>query len=296
MSNKVLNWVLFIALSFIWGSSFILMKEGLMHLTAIQVASVRIVLSGLVLLPLAVYSLKQMPSNKLLLVFLSGTLGSLLPAYLFCIAEQRIDSAVAGALNSLTPIFVIVTGALFFHFKTSANKVIGILIAFLGSILMFIAQPNLEIGNNIGYLSIVLLATFFYGLNVNLVHRYLKDISSLQIVSIALTLNALPALAVLYFSGYFSLDFNDHGVLVSTGYASLLGVLGTSFASILFYILIKKSGALFSSMVTYGIPFVALFWGIIYREKIGWTQILSLSIILIGVFIANRSGAEKEHQ
>ena len=288
MGNKFGNWVLFVMLSFIWGSSFILMKEGLVKLTAFQVASLRIALSGLVLLPVALHSFRKIPANKILLVFLSGTLGSLLPAYLFCIAEQQIDSAVAGALNSLTPIFVIVTGALFFHSKTSTNKIIGILIAFSGSIMMFLSQPNLSLGNNLGYLSFVIIATFFYGLNVNLVHRYLNGIPSLQIVSMALTLNAIPALAVLYFSGYFGLDFNDKGVLASSGYAAILGIMGTSLANILFYILIKKAGAVFSSMVTYGIPFVAIFWGFFYHEKVGFEQIMSLSIILSGVYIANR--------
>jgi drug/metabolite transporter (DMT)-like permease len=288
MGNKFWNWFLFVMLSFIWGSSFVLMKEGLVKLTAFQVASLRIVLSGLILLPMAIQSFRKIPSNKIILVFLSGTLGSLLPAYLFCIAEQQIDSAVAGALNSLTPIFVIVTGALFFHSKTSTNKIIGILVAFSGSILMFLSQPNPSLGNNWGYLSFVIIATFFYGLNVNLVHRYLNGIPSLQIVSMALTLNAIPAFVVLYFSGYFGLDFNDKEVLMSSGSAAILGIVGTSVANILFYILIKRAGAIFSSMVTYGIPFVAIFWGFFYDEKVGFEQIMSLFIILFGVYIANR--------
>jgi drug/metabolite transporter (DMT)-like permease len=110
MDKAIGKWVLYILLSFIWGSSFILMKEGLLHLSAFQVASVRIVASGLVLLPIAIKSFKTVPTNKLPVVFLSGSLGSLFPAYLFCIAEQGIDSSLAGTLNSLTPIFVLVTG------------------------------------------------------------------------------------------------------------------------------------------------------------------------------------------
>jgi drug/metabolite transporter (DMT)-like permease len=288
MNGNVLKWFLFIGLSFIWGSSFILMKEGLEGLNAFQVASLRIVSSGLVLLPLAIKSIKLIPANKLLPVFLSGTMGSLLPAYLFCIAEQGIDSSMAGALNSLTPVFVIITGAIFFNNKASKQKVIGVLVAFSGCVLLFFSQSNVLLNGNLFYISLIILATIFYGLNVNLVFKYLKDIPSLQIVSVALCLNAIPALLCLYFFGYFSLDFTSREVLVASGFSVLLGALGTSIANILFYVLIKKAGAVFSSMVTYGIPFVAIFWGVIYHEKTGWMQVLSLSVILAGVYIANR--------
>lgn len=286
-----MKWFLFIGLSFIWGSSFILMKEGLEGLNAFQIASLRIVSSGLVLLPMAIKSIKLIPANKLLPVFLSGTLGSLLPAYLFCFAEQGIDSSMAGALNSLTPVFVIITGAVFFNNKASTQKVIGVLVAFCGCILLFFSLPNAMLSGNLFLISLIILATIFYGLNVNLVFKFLKDIPSLQIVSVALFLNAIPALLCLYFFGYFSLDFTSREILVASGFSVLLGALGTSIANILFYILIKKAGAVFSSMVTYGIPFVAIFWGLIYHEKTSWMQVLGLCVILTGVYIANRRRA-----
>jgi drug/metabolite transporter (DMT)-like permease len=144
------------------------------------------------------------------------------------------------------------------------------------------------VGGNLFLISLIIMATICYGLNVNLVFKYLKDIPSLQIVSVALLLNAIPALLCLYFFGYFSLDFANREVLIASGFSVLLGALGTSVANILFYILIKKAGAVFSSMVTYGIPFVAIFWGVIYHEKTGWMQVLSLCVILAGVYIANR--------
>jgi len=288
MNGNVTKWFLFVGLSFIWGSSFILMKEGMVALSAFQVASLRIVASGLVLLPMALKTIQKIPANKLIPVFLSGTLGSLLPAYLFCYAEQGIDSSMAGALNSLTPVFVIITGAVFFNNKASTRKVVGVLVAFCGCVLLFFSQPNAMLGGNLFFISLIIMATVFYGLNVNLVFKFLKDIPSLQIVSVALCLNAIPALLALYFFGYFSLNFASREVLISSGFSILLGALGTSIANILFYVLIKKAGAVFSSMVTYGIPFVAIFWGIVYHEKTGWMQVLSLCVILAGVYIANR--------
>ena len=268
-----------------------MMKEGLLHLSAFQVASLRIIFSGIVLLPAAIRHFKSIPKDKVLIIFLSGVLGSLLPAYLFCVAELGIDGALAGTLNSLTPIFVIITGALFFSSKTSANKILGIGIAFAGSILLLLSKGHMQERQNLVYVSYVVLATIFYGFNVNMVHKHLHHIGSIQIASVALTLNAIPALVVLYFTGYFNLPLSDSGILYSTGHAALLGILGTALASIIFYVLIKRAGAVFSSMVTYGIPIVANFWGIIYGEEVGLKQFGCLALILAGVYIANRKSA-----
>lgn len=289
MKQGLLNWLIFFLLSLIWGSSFVLMKEGLVSLTAYQVASLRIVFSGLVLLPTAIKYFRHIPKNKLVIIILSGVLGSLLPAYLFCIAEEGIDSALAGTLNSLTPIFVIVTGALFFKSKTTFNKVLGILISFTGSILLLFSKGHMQESQNLMYVSFVVLATIFYGINVNMVHRYLKNIASLQIAAVALTINAIPALLVLIFTGYFNLNFADKGIQLSTAASAVLGVMGTALASVIFYMLVKRAGAVFASTVTYGIPVVAIIWGIIYKEEVGWKQVACLMLILLGVYFANRN-------
>lgn len=288
MNKGFLNWFIFIVLSIIWGSSFIMMKEGLLKLSAFQVASLRIVSAGIVLLPSAIKYFRSIPKNKLGTIFMSGVLGSLLPAYLFCVAELGIDGALAGTLNSLTPIFVIITGALFFNSKTSANKILGIITAFTGSILLLLSKDNLQGSQNIMYVLYVVLATIFYGFNVNMVFKNLQNIGSLQIAAVALTLNAIPALIVLYFTGYFSLPLTDPGILYSTAQAALLGILGTAVASIIFYMLVKRAGAVFASMVTYGIPIIANFWGMIYGEEVGWRQFGCLLLILLGVYLANR--------
>ena len=289
IDNKLFNWIIFIILSIIWGSSFVLMKEGLVGLTAFQVASFRIISSGLILLPVAVKSISTIPQNKFVIIFVSGILGSLLPAYLFCIAEQRIDSSLAGTLNALTPIFAIIIGALFFKTNTARNKILGIGISFFGSILLFFAQPAFSENSNITDVLLIIVATICYAINVNLVGKYLKDIPSLTIVSVALLSNSVPAAFVLYYTGYFQEDIFSKVMLVSAGYTMVLGVVGTAAASVMFYMLIKRAGVIFSSMVTYAIPVIALFWGIIYGETVGWKQIACLVIILSGVFLANKT-------
>jgi drug/metabolite transporter (DMT)-like permease len=249
----------------------------------------RIIFSALFLIPLSVKSFSTLPKNKWVPVFFSGMLGSLLPAYLFCIAEQGIDSALAGTLNSLTPIFVIITGAIFFGIKASYNKISGILIALAGSFLLFLSQPSNSEHQNLLYVGYVLIATFCYGLNVNLVHKYLHGVPSLQIAALALTLNAIPAILVLASSGYFSSDFSKMEFIKANAYAALLGIAGTAIASVIFYRLIKTAGAVFASLVTYGIPFVACIWGLFLGEEIGWKQWGSLVVMLSGVYLANRN-------
>ena len=289
MNKNLVNWLLFTALSVIWGSSFILMKIGLDNqLSPYQVAALRMVSAGLVLSPVAVKYIRNIPSNKLLIVLLSGTLGSLLPSFLFCMAEDGIDSSLAGTLNCLTPIFVIVTGVLFFKIKTSTNKIIGIAIAFSGSVLLLISKGHMQESQHLVYVSFVVLATILYGINVNLVGRHLGNISSLQIAAVALSLNAIPAFVVLIYTGYFMLPLTGHKYLLATGAASLLGIVGTAIATIIFYMLVKRAGGIFASMVTYGIPFIAIGWGVIYGEAFGWMQVFCLLIILSGVYWVNK--------
>ena len=288
MNNSLTNWFIFIILSFIWGSSFILMKEGLFALTAFQVASLRIISSGFVLLPVAIRHFRSLPRNKTGIIFLSGVIGSLLPAYLFCIAEEHIDSALAGTLNALTPVFVIVMGALFFRSKTSFYKIAGIVVSLTGSVFLFFAQPGFKENSNATDVLLVVIATVMYGINVNMVGKFLRDIPSLHIASVALSLNAIPAAIVLWFTGYFEQDIFSRPMLIATGFTFILGILGTALASVLFYMLIKRAGIIFSSMVTYAIPVVAVMWGIFYGEVIGWKQVACLIIILSGVYITNR--------
>ena len=294
VSNNLIKWVIFVLLSLIWGSSFILMKIGLENsLTAYQIASLRIVAAGIVLFPIAIKNIRGIPFNKLLLVFISGVLGSLLPAYLFCIAEEEIDSSLAGTLNCLTPIFVIISGVLFFRVTPPSSKVLGILIAFTGSILLLLSKGHMQESKHLLYASLVILATFLYGFNVNMVTRHLLEISSFHIAAVALVLNAIPALIVLISTGYFSLPLAQSNLLLATGASFLLGVFGTAVATVLFYVLVKNAGGIFASMVTYGIPFVAIGWGIYFGEQFGWQQVGCLLVILAGVYFVNRRPVAK---
>lgn len=269
------------------------MKEGLIGLSFTQVASLRVVSAGIVLLPITLRYIFSIPKEKLLTVILSGLLGSLIPAYLFCAAETGISSSAAGVLNSLTPVFVILFGIVFFKNKILKIKILGMSIAFAGSMLLYLSRAENDDGSKFIMVLLIVIATMCYGANVNLVNKYLLKIPSLQIVAVALSTCALPALAVLYFTGFFEKDLFSPIVLKSIAASSVLGILGTALASFLFYMLLKRSGTVFASMVTYAMPVVALLLGSWYGEAINMLQVLSMVVILGGVYITHKKVAEK---
>jgi drug/metabolite transporter (DMT)-like permease len=287
LREKLINWVLFTLLSIIWGSSFILMKLGLETLSPYQVATIRMLSAGIVLIPFAMEGFRTIKKNELAYVILSGLLGSFFPAYLFCIAETKIDSSIAGILNALTPLFTISVGVFFFQLKASKQKIIGVLVGFVGLCLLFLAQKNINF-ENFSYAFLVLIATLFYGINVNMVSKHLHNTGSMNIAAVAFTFLIIPCLIILYLTGYFTLPLFSGAVLKSTGFSALLGLGGSAVATVLYYKLVKSAGGLFASTVTYGIPFVAVFWGVLGGESINLLQYVCMVIILIGVWLANK--------
>lgn len=288
MSKTFAGWILFILLSLIWGSSFILMKLGLVALSAYQVASIRMTSAGLVLLPFAINAFKTIEKKKRPLVFVSGLLGSFFPAYLYCLAETRIDSSIAAIFNSLTPLFTLIIAAVFFKLPGAVKKLPAILLGLTGLLLMpFAAEKGIEF-KDLSYSLFVLLATICYACNVNIVSRHLGGSGALNIASMAFCFLLLPAIFILVVTGFFNLPLTSEPHLKSVLAACVLGVIGTAVATIIFYMLVKNAGALFASLVTYGIPVVAVIWGLLYGEHVTIPEVGCLFIILAGVYLINR--------
>ncbi|MBC8033948.1 MAG: DMT family transporter [Chitinophagaceae bacterium] len=286
-NNKLLNWLLFILLSFIWGSSFILMKASRQGLSATQIAGLRIFSAGLVFLPFAIFNIRRIPRQKIAVVAVTGLLGNLFPAFLFAAAIFKTDSSLAGILNSLTPISVVIIGSLFFNNKASRQKVIGVVIGFVGLCLLTLTRKDISMGS-FGYSLLIILATVCYGVNVNIVGHYLKGIKPLHTSSVSLSFMLIPAGIALLQQGFLQLNFLDPVVSQAVLLTVLLGVAGSALATLLFYSLVQRAGGLFASLVTYGIPFVALFWGFLDGEDITLVSLICLLLILAGVFLANR--------
>jgi drug/metabolite transporter (DMT)-like permease len=298
MSTKFISWSIFTILCIIWGSSFKLMKDSSLTLTGPQIAAVRIFSAGLVFVPFAIFHYARIPRQKIGIVILSAVFGNLLPAFLFAIAMTKIDGSLGGILNSLTPICVAVIGIVFFKDKIKSQKIVGVLTGFMGLVLLTIipaltGQKNIQF-TNLNYTLLILLATFLYGINVNMVGHFLKDVNPIHVATVSLAFMTIPTGLVLWQQDFFLLDFTKPGVQRSVIASAGLGIVGSAIATAMFYVLVKKAGGLFASLVTYGIPFIALFWGFIDHEKITWIQVVCLGIILLGVYLANRPEKDKE--
>jgi drug/metabolite transporter (DMT)-like permease len=263
------------------------MKYSQRELTAWQVAALRIFSAGLVFFPFALFHISKLPRKKILLVILTGITGNLMPAFLYAIAISRIDSSLASILNAFTPMFVVVIAIIFFGDQIKIKKIIGVVIGVAGLILLFKTSTGISL-HNLGYASLILLATIFYGINVNVVSHYLKDANPMQVASVSISFMIIPTAIVLWQQHFFDLAFDDSEVQLAVIESVLLGVVGTAIATALFYVMIKKAGGLFASLVTYSIPIVAMLWGIADNEQVGWLQFISLGIILTGVYLANK--------
>lgn len=268
------------------------MHDSQAGLSATQIAALRIFSAGLVFVPFAFFHFSKIPKNKLGLVILSAVVGNLLPAFLFAEAITRLDSSLAGILNSLTPICVVVVGIFFFKDNIKNQKIIGVVTGFLGLVLLTILPMIIENKvmsfDNLGYTLLIVVATFLYGINVNMVGHYLKGLNPIHIATVSLAFMTIPAVFILWQQGFTRLNFNTKEVQESIWASAGLGVAGSAIATALFYILVKRAGILFSSLVTYGIPFIALLWGLYDKEKITWVSPICLGVILFGVYLANR--------
>jgi len=263
------------------------MKESLNGLSILQIASLRIFSAGIVFLPFAIFHVSKIPRRKLGLVIIAGLFGNLLPAYCFVAAIDKIDSSLASILNSLTPICVAVIAISFFKDKIKIQKIVGIIAGFAGLCLLTLYQKSISLDNS-GYALLAVAATLMYGINVNLVGHYLKDIKPIHLSTVSLAMMAIPSAIVLWLQGFPKLDFSDSAVQWAVINSVLLGLTASAFATFIFYMLVQRAGGLFASLVTYGIPFVALFWGFLDGEKITVLEIIALCIILLGVYLANR--------
>lgn len=287
MNNRFISWSIFVLLCFIWGSSFIVMKVSQRGLTGMQIAALRIFSAGIIFLPFAFFYIRKIPRKKLGLVVLTGFFGNLFPAFCFAIAIFKIDSSLAGILNSLTPVCVVTIGIVFFRDTIKTQKIIGVLIGFAGLCLLTLTQKNISF-DNLAYALLIFAATVSYGINVNQVSHHLKEINPIHLGIVSLGFMSIPAGIILWQQGFFQFDFADPDIQWATMASALLGIVASSIATILFYILVQKAGGLFASLVTYAIPFVALFWGFVNNEEITLIRLLSLGIILLGVYLANR--------
>lgn len=294
MNSNQLKWFFLFSLAFLWGSSFILIKKGLVGFSPLQLTALRVLITGLFLGIIGYKKIKQIRKYQWKWIAISGCIGTMFPTFLFSYAETEIDSAIASILNSTVPLLAFVTGILFFRNQFNRKQFIGVIIGLIGSILLILAGASLNPEQNYWFALLPILASLMYAFNANILKNYLENISAVGIATGSFLILIPFALGILIATGFFKSEFlAQDDVQISLGYVSLLALLGTALAKIIFNRLIQLSNAVFSTSVTYIIPIVALFWGFLDGEQFNLLQLGAGAIILIGVYISNRKDRAK---
>lgn len=285
-NNK--KWYLLVFLGCVWGSSFVLMKLGLKGVNSIQLGSLRILFAAAFLIIVGFKHIAKIPLHKWKYIALTSLFGTFLPVYLFAIALSKIDGSISSILNSLTPLNTLIAGILFFKMDVQRRQIFGVIIGFVGCVLLVLFGDGENTTENYYYALLIVLASIFYGINVNLIKKYLSDLKPLTISTGNFLIMLVPTLIVLFFSGFFEIA-HEPKVITSLGFIAILGIVGTGFSNILFFKLIQISSPVFASSVTYLIPVVAIMLGyFIMNETLSVLQGIGAFVVLLGVYFSSR--------
>jgi len=285
MESKHLKWILLVVLSLIWGSSFILIKRGLVGLTPFQLGSLRMLFAAVFLLIFGFKSLAQIPLGKWKYIALTALTGTFVPVFLFAFAQSEIDSSVSAVLNSLTPLNTLILGILFFGLAFQRNQFIGIIIGLAGSLILILSGAAHHPEQNYFYALFVVVATLCYAANVNFIKKYLSDLNPISITTGNFLVMSVPALIILISTGFFS-EMQQQEVQHSVLFIAVLGIVGTGIANILFFKLIQITSPVFASSSAYLFPVVAIFWGLLDGEVLSVVQVFGAVVILFGVYLS----------
>ena len=290
---KFNKWFYLIALSLIWGSSFILIKKALIGLEASQLGSLRIIFSSIFIFFIAWKKIFTIKKIEWKWITLSAFLGSFFPAFLFAFAEKEIDSSVASIINSIVPLNTLILGMIIFKIQSTKRQIVGVLLGFFGTYLLISSGLQLNPDQNYNYAGLVILCSFLYALNVNIIKKYLQHLSALTITVGHFTAIIIPAVLVFLFSDFDFYSLEKEEVKISIFYVFILALFGTALAKIIFNKLIKISSPVFASSVTYSMLVVSIFWGIVDGEKFSIYQLIATFIIVFGVILTNKKSKIK---
>lgn len=257
-----------------------------------QVAALRILIAAMVFLPVTFRAFKKIKRTNYIWLVAVGALGNLIPAFLFTYAEQDLSSSYTGMLNSLVPIFSVLVSTFIFKHHIKGLEIGGVLLGFIGSILLIIFRDADFTSISIIPVLLVVTATLCYAISLNIIKEKLEEVNSVQIAAASLFFMIPGSLLMLLIDNNPMASIIEPQNLKALGYTSILAIFGTSLALIIFNNLIKMSTATFASSVTYLIPFVAIIWGIVFNEPISWSASFIL-LILGGIYLVKSSNRKK---
>lgn len=257
-----------------------------------QVGALRLCAAGLLLVVFGLRNLRYIPKKLMPWVIVGGGLGNFIPMFLFPLAQEKVSSSMAGILDSLVPIFILLFGYLFFGIKSRIGQVIGAIIGFTGAAILMGNNGN-DGKSDVFHSLLIVLATAFYGMNGLIITRYLSGIPSFKLSAVVFTIWFGPSLLILAFTGFFTTFEGTQAQWHGLGYVAILGLVGTALAMILFYKLLQLTSAIFASMVTYLMPIVAVTWGVLDGERLAWPHAAGGALILVGIYLIQRKPKEK---
>ena len=289
MNTEQKKWFYLFLLALTWGSSFILIKKGLLGLSPFQLGSLRTVMSSLFIFTIGFKSLKTIQSHQWKWIIITGFIGTFFPSFLFAFAETEVDSGIVSILNSLVPLNTVLIGLAVFKITSTKTQVFGVILGFVGASMLIFNSMELHPDQNYLYAGFVILATVMYASSVNIIKRYLQDVKPIAIATGNFVAIIIPAILVLSFSDFFTTEtFQNDTIYISIGSVVILSLFGTVMAKIIFNSLIQISSPVFASSVAYLMPLVALLWGLLDGEVFGINQGLASSLILLGVYLVNK--------
>jgi drug/metabolite transporter (DMT)-like permease len=278
----VREWGLLASIALIWGSSFLFIDVGLEALApgVIAVARVALGVAALALVPAARRPIGR--EDQVRVAFL-GVIWAGLPLILFPIAQQWIDSSVAGMLNGAVPLAGAAWAVVLLRRPLPRVHAVGLLIGFAG--VLAISWPQLQ-GSRATTLGagLVVLAVVLYGLAVNLAVPLQQRYGALPVLLRA----QLAALVLLLPFGLWGLrdsSFAWPPVLAMVP----LGVLGTGVAFVLMTTLVGRVGGPRGAVATYFIPVVAIALGVLLLgERVAPAALAGTALVVAGAWLTSR--------
>lgn len=289
MQNKGNKWLYLLILSVIWGSSFILMKKALIGLNPFQMGALRIIFTAFFLFTVGFKKIQNVQKADWKWIVLTALAGSFFPPFFFAFAQTEIDSSIAAILNSLTPLNTTILGTFLFGVTILKRQWFGVLIGFAGTAILIINGATFNPNHDYWYSLLILAASLCYAMNINMLKKYLQHLGSLTIATANFMVILVPAILVLISTGFFDTITSNTSMQRSLVYVIVLALFGTALAKVLFNKLIAISTPVFASSVTYTMPLMAIFWGLLDGESLSFFQLFGGAIILFGVYLANKS-------
>ncbi len=287
--NRFLPVAILCLLSLIWGTSFILIKQGLKTFSPDEVGALRVTAASLFLLPVALTRLRTLRSGDYPMLFLAGLLGTFIPAFLFANAQTRISSSVTGIMNSLSPLFTVLMGAAFFSQRVKGYALLGVMVAFAGSLVLLLSSSGWQISGINSYALLIIIACALYGFNLNFIKYRITGMHPVTLTAVALVLVGPLAAGYLFGVSDFTTKLQTvDGAWRSMSFIVLLALMSTAIATVLFTYLVQVTSPLFASSVTYLMPVVSVLWGLLDGEQLYIGHFAGMTMILGGVWVANR--------